>query len=93
MATALLLGFPSTPRRAALYDVRKPEPIGALETMKELSHELRRFTRMLVVPVLCDDQQVRSGDSHTPVWKCLVQHDLGMSGVEFATSKTSSRFT
>src|SRR5678815_2577298 len=65
-------------------EVRKSEPVGAVEPMKELSHELRRVARVLFVPVFRRNQEVRTGNPQPPVWERLVQHDLGVCRVELA---------
>src|ERR1041385_5198427 len=63
----------------------KPEAIGALEIMKELSHKLwRPLSRMSFVPVACNHQKVRADELQVAVWHRFIDHDLRTRGVDDA---------
>src|SRR5262249_23426563 len=61
----------------------KPEAVGTLEQMKELSHELW-WTRILRVPRVGENQIVGANQSQASVRHRLVDHDLGTRGVNYA---------
>src|SRR5262245_38404967 len=62
---------------------RKPEAIGALKEVKELSHELRR-TRVRCIPHFGDNQIVGADQLQLSAWAWFVDHNLRTSGVQDA---------
>src|SRR5437773_6581943 len=63
----------------------KPEAIGALKIMKELSHELwRPLSRVSFVPITCNHQKVGADELQAAVWHRLIDYDLRTCGVDNA---------
>src|SRR5262245_63798357 len=58
--------------------------------MKELSHQLWRVSRVLVVPVLRDDEEVSARNAQAAVRQRFIQDDLGMGRIEFTTIEDQS---
>ncbi len=65
---------------------RQSEAIGGFEVVKDLSHELRRRARMLLIPSAGDDKIVRSGQFHASVRLRFVEDDLGTRGIDDAAA-------
>jgi hypothetical protein len=60
---------------------RQSKAIRGFEVMKDLSHELRRRARMLLIPRAGDNEIVGAGQFQAPVSLRLVENDLGMVDV------------
>src|SRR4051794_27686189 len=64
---------------------RKPEAIRTFPIMKKLAHELRR-TLVFLVPGIGKQKKIRADQFQSAIWCRLVNHDLGMGGIEFAAA-------
>src|SRR3979490_1651631 len=65
------------------------EAVGALEIMKELSHELWRLSRMSLVPVACNNQKVGAEQSQVAIWHRLIDDDLRTRGIDYASAPST----
>src|SRR5206468_1798068 len=64
---------------------RKTETIGCREQVKKLSHELRR-PRVLLIPIVCENQEVDAGHLQASARDRFVDDDLRLGGVQYAAA-------